>query len=64
MIPNIAYRIRCSVDVIRSERGAAMVEYSLLIALIAVIAIAAIKLVGGQVSQDFSEINSKVGANT
>ncbi len=41
-----------------------MVEYSLLIALIAVIAIAAIKLVGGQVSQDFSEINSKVGANT
>lgn len=64
MIPDIAYRIRCSVDVIRNERGAAMVEYSLLIALIAVIAIAALKLVGGQVSQDFSEINSKVDANT
>lgn len=35
-----------------------MVEYSLLIALIAVIAIGAITLFGDQVSANFSEINS------
>lgn len=60
MIPKFAYKIRCNLDVVRHERGAAMVEYSLLVALIAVVAIAAIKVLGGQVSQEFSEINSGV----
>ena len=64
MIPDIAYRFRCSVDVIRSERGAALVEYSLLIALIALTAIAALRLLGGQVSENYSDINSNISANT
>lgn len=63
MIPDIAYQLRCKMDVIRNERGAAMVEYSLLVALIAVVAIAAIKVLGGQVSQEFSGINSDIQAN-
>ena len=63
MTPDIAYKLRCRLDVLRHERGAAMVEYSLLVALIAVVAIAAIKVLGGQVSSEFSDINSNIEAN-
>lgn len=44
------------------ERGASLVEYGLLVALIAVICIAAVKLLGSNVSQSFSEIASGVGS--
>jgi pilus assembly protein Flp/PilA len=40
------------------DRGASMVEYALLIVLIAIIAILAIRLAGNQVSSAFSEIGS------
>lgn len=40
------------------ERGASMVEYALLVVLIAIIAIAAVTLAGQNVSQTFSEIGS------
>lgn len=47
------------------ERGASMVEYALLVALIAVISIIAIRTVGQQVSQNFSDIqNELASANT
>ncbi len=42
----------------KTERGAAMVEYALLLALIAIVAIAAITILGGTVSGEFSAINS------
>ena len=42
------------------ERGAAMVEYGLLLALIAVIAIAALTLLGGKVSEKFSGVASNL----
>jgi pilus assembly protein Flp/PilA len=38
------------------EEGASMVEYGLLVALIAVVAIAAVTLVGGAVSDNFDEV--------
>jgi pilus assembly protein Flp/PilA len=38
------------------ERGAALVEYGLLIGLIAVICIAAISLLGGNISNAFSSV--------
>jgi len=44
----------------KSERGAAMVEYALLVALIAIVAIAALQLLGGQVSANFSEIDAEL----
>ena len=47
----------------KSERGAAMVEYALLVALIAIVAIAALKVLGEQVSENFSEIDSELDAN-
>jgi Flp pilus assembly pilin Flp len=42
------------------ERGAGMVEYGLLLGLIAVIALVAVKAFGSGVSLQFSSINSAV----
>lgn len=44
----------------KTERGAAMVEYALLVALIAIVAIAALRILGQQVSENFSEIDSEL----
>jgi len=64
MIPDIVYRIRCTVDVTRNERGAALVEWSLLVTLIAVLAIAATKLFGQSISGEYDNINSSITENT
>jgi len=42
------------------ERGASLVEYALLVALIAVVAIAAIRVLGTSVSGQFSVINAQI----
>jgi pilus assembly protein Flp/PilA len=42
------------------ERGANMVEYGLLLALIAVIAIVAVRALGENVSTKFSSVNSSL----
>ena len=44
-----------------SQRGASMIEYALLVALIALIALAAIRYLGTAVSTQFSAIGSAVG---
>jgi pilus assembly protein Flp/PilA len=44
----------------RSERGAALVEYALLVALIAVVCIAAITLLGKSADKKFSEVASRI----
>lgn len=41
-----------------SERGASMVEYALLVVLIAVVAIVAVNMIGPAVSEGFSEAAS------
>ena len=41
---------------IRDEEGATMVEYALLVALIAVVAIAAVVLLGSRLSSSYSDI--------
>jgi len=46
---------------IKKDRGASLVEYGLLVALIAVICIAAIRILGQNVSTSFSNIASGVG---
>jgi pilus assembly protein Flp/PilA len=43
---------------ISRDEGASMIEYALLIVLIAIIALLAIRLAGNQVSQAFSDIGS------
>lgn len=40
------------------DRGASMVEYALLVVLIAIVAIVAIRFAGREVSQTFSDIGS------
>ena len=44
----------------RSEQGAALVEYALLVALIAVVCIAAITILGNRTSDKFSQVGSKL----
>lgn len=48
-----------------NEKGASMLEYALLAALISVVAIAAMTFLGGQVSTTFSNVGSSMSnANT
>ena len=44
-----------------SEKGASLVEYALLVALIAVVCIAAVTAVGGAARDSFSSIASSLG---
>jgi pilus assembly protein Flp/PilA len=44
----------------QSERGASLVEYALLVALIAVVCILAIAFLGGSASKKFSSVGSSV----
>jgi pilus assembly protein Flp/PilA len=43
---------------VTDEKGASMVEYALLVVLIAIIALVAVSLAGGEVSSTFSDIAS------
>ena len=45
----------------RTERGASMVEYALLVGLIAVVAVVAVAALGGGISGLFSNANTCVG---
>ena len=44
-----------------SERGASLVEYALLVALIAVICIIAVQILGEEASKSFSKTGSAIG---
>jgi pilus assembly protein Flp/PilA len=46
---------------IKSERGASLVEYALLVALIAVVCIAAVTTLGEEASSKFDEVGSSIG---
>lgn len=45
----------------KTERGASLVEYALLVALIAVVCIAAVTLLGSAASNKFSSVSSAIG---
>lgn len=45
---------------LKDEKGASMVEYALLVVLIAIVALIAVSLAGSQVSETFSEIGSSL----
>jgi pilus assembly protein Flp/PilA len=45
----------------RSERGASLVEYVLLVSLIAVVCIGAISFLGNKASDRFSSVGSSIG---
>jgi pilus assembly protein Flp/PilA len=47
----------------RTERGASLVEYVLLVSLIAVVCIAAISFLGNSASTKFSSVGSSIGGS-
>jgi Flp pilus assembly pilin Flp len=47
----------------KCQKGASLVEYSLLIALIALVTITAVRSIGNNVSTQFSRVNSGVNSN-
>jgi pilus assembly protein Flp/PilA len=46
---------------IKSDRGASLVEYALLVALIAVVCIAAVTTLGKNASSKFSSVGNSIG---
>lgn len=48
----------------KEEKGASLVEYTLLVALIAIIAIVSVKMLGETVSTKFSEVADNFDSNT
>ena len=44
----------------RTERGASLVEYALLVALIAVVCIAAVTVLGGSIKGNFEDVGSSL----
>ena len=48
---------------IKQERGASLVEYALLVALIAVVCIAAVSLLGSSASSKFSRVGSAISGS-
>jgi len=49
------------VETQEEQEGATMIEYALLVALIAIIALAAIRYLGTNVSKQFSAISQSIG---
>ncbi len=45
---------------VRDDRGATLVEYALLVALIGVVCVTALTLLGGTASDKFSEVSSAI----
>jgi len=45
----------------REESGATMVEYGIMVALVAAIAIVAVGVLGGQVRDTFSNVSTRIG---
>ena len=45
---------------VRDEDGASLVEYALLVALIAVVALVAIRFLGNQVSDEFNSVGGQL----
>ncbi len=45
----------------KTERGASLVEYALLVALIAVVVIGAVTLLGSTAEDTFSDVSSEIG---
>jgi pilus assembly protein Flp/PilA len=48
-------------DIFRNEDGQGLTEYALIIALVAIVAVAALTLLGGQINTIFGTINTELG---
>ena len=50
-------------NLLRREEGQGLVEYALIIVLVAIVAVAALQLLGTQVSGIFGDITTKLGGS-
>jgi len=48
-------------NILRNESGQGLTEYALIIALVAIVAVAALTLLGGQITAIFTDINGDLG---
>ena len=55
--------LQAKFNIANDEKGASLVEYALLVALIAVVCIAAITLLGNNASTKFSQVGGSIGAS-
>lgn len=62
MLKNVAKKVQTLLT--KKEEGASLVEYGLLVGLIAVACIAAISLLGTNISTMFNSVAGKIGAVT
>jgi len=46
----------------RDERGASLIEYALLLALIALVCVGAVAVLGGTTQEPYSELGSQLGS--
>lgn len=58
MIIALYVRVMECINALKSERGQGIVEYALILVLIAIVAIASMKMIGGNVSNAFSQAAS------
>ena len=54
--------MRKMLDFLKDENGQGMVEYGLIIALIAIVVIAALTILGPKIAQMFNKVNAQVNA--
>jgi Flp pilus assembly pilin Flp len=52
------YKVICFIT--KQERGASMVEYALLVVMIALVALAAVAIAGTELSETYSDISSSL----
>ena len=55
--------LRARLNLTSDERGASLVEYALLVALIAVVCIAAVTLLGKNASSKFSQVGGSISGS-
>ena len=58
---SVFYALASRIQELRNDRGASAVEYGLLVALIAVIIIAGVTLLGGNLAEIFEDVAEKIG---
>ena len=58
---SVFYALGTRIHELRNEEGASAVEYGLLVALIAVVIIAAVTLLGGNLAEIFEDVADKIG---
>jgi pilus assembly protein Flp/PilA len=64
-VNNFIYKLLAKIQEAREENGQTLVEYGLILALISIVAIAALSLIGDEVTAVFESVGGTLGdANT